>query len=256
MPLPLIHFVEVHYASKKASDMISSIAAAPRLDRNNAVFLPIDYMHGLMAACRSIEPGTLRNNALALTKVAKLFGLPTFGTGDRSGRTYLGAEMSELEALIPHMAFFNRSSVGAWDAPGYADAVRATGRRQLIMAGITTEQCVTFTAQPALAEGFQVFVVLDASASLDARSETAAIARLTAMGAVVTTWSPLAAELLGDFAMPEAPGLIKIYSEHQGSLRMVEDAFNVAVSAATGAQTGSNAPSNAKREATYAASKS
>ncbi len=178
------------------------------------------------------------------------------GTGDRSGRTYLGAEMDEFEQLFPGMAFINRSSVGAWEAPGYADFVRSTGRKQLIMAGITTEQCVTFTAQSALAEGYQVYVVLDASASLDSRSEVAAIARLTALGAIVTTWSPLAAELLGDFARPEAAGLIKIYSEHQGSLRMVEDGFNVAVKAtrsALGAADNASAkePTSNQRLVTY-----
>lgn len=228
--------------------MPNDLARADRLRADNAVFLPIDYMHGLMSACRSIEPGTLRNNALALAKAARLFRLPTIGTGDRSGRTYLGAEMAELEQIIPDMRFVNRSSVGAWDAPGYADLIRETGRRQLVMAGITTEQCVTFTAQPALAEGYQVYVVLDASASLDTRSEMAAVARLTAMGAVVTTWSPLAAELLGDFARPEAAQLIGIYSEHQGSLRMVEDAFKVASAAVRGE---TPAKANEEREASY-----
>lgn len=218
------------------------------LNPTDAVFLPIDYMHGLMAACRSIDPGLLRNNALALAKIARLFNLPTIGTGDRSGRTYLGAEMSELVAILPDMQFVPRSSVGAWDAPGYADLVRATGRKQLILAGITTEQCVTFTAAPAIAEGFEVYVVLDASASLDERAERAAVARLVAMGAQITTWSPLGAELLGDFARPQGPGLIEIYSEHQGSLRMVEDAFRVAVAA-----TRSQMPADA-REASYAAS--
>lgn len=218
------------------------------LNPTDAVFLPIDYMHGLMAACRSIDPGLLRNNALALAKIARLFDLPTIGTGDRSGRTYLGAEMSELVAILPDMQFVPRSSVGAWDAPGYADLVRATGRKQLILAGITTEQCVTFTAAPAIAEGFEVYVVLDASASLDERAERAAVARLVAMGAQITTWSPLGAELLGDFARPQGPGLIEIYSEHQGSLRMVEDAFRVAVAA-----TRSQMPADA-REASYAAS--
>jgi nicotinamidase-related amidase len=211
------------------------------------MFLPIDYMHGLMSACRSIDPGTLRNNAVALAKVARLFELPTLGTGDRSGRTYLGAEMSELEEILPDMRFINRSSVGAWEAPGYADAVRATGRTQLIMAGITTEQCVTFTAQSALAEGFQVFIVLDASASLDARSELAAVTRLSAMGAVITTWSPVAAELLGDFARPQSAGLIRIYSEHQGALRMVEDAFKVATAAVAAV----SSEGNAARERAY-----
>ncbi len=231
--------------------MIMPAAHSPRLDRKNAVYLPIDFMHGLISACRSIDPGTLRNNAIALTKVAKLFSLPTIGTGDRSGLTYLGAEMSEIEDLIPDMSFIGRSSVGAWEAPGYSDWVRETGRKQLIMAGITLEQCVTFTAQSALAEGYQVFVIVDASASLDGRSEMAAVARLTAMGAIVTTWSPLAAELLGDFASSEASGLIKIYSEHQGSLRMVEDAFNVATSAATGGKAKVRDPGNDARHASY-----
>ncbi|MFN8828929.1 MAG: isochorismatase family protein [Labrys sp. (in: a-proteobacteria)] len=228
--------------------MSASPVSAPRLDPQNAVFLPIDYMHGLMAACRSIEPGVVRNNAIALAKIARLFDLPTIGTGDRSGRTYLGAEMTEIEEIIPQMQFINRSSVGAWEAPGYAEAIRATGRTQLVMAGITTEQCVAFTARSAIAAGYQVFVVLDASASLDARSETAAIARLSAMGATITTWSPLGAELLGDFARPHAGGLIKIYSEHQGSLRMVEDAFAVAVAAA---RSSIGAGDNAQREGAY-----
>lgn len=200
-----------------------------RLTPQNAVFLPIDFMHGLMSACRSIDPGTLKNNAVALAKVARLFKLPTIGTGDRSGRSYLGAEMPELEEIIPGMQFIPRSMVGAWDVPEYREAVRATGRKKLILAGITTEQCVTFTAEPAIADGYEVYVVLDASASLDERSELAAISRLTQMGAILTTWSPLAAELLHDFASPEGAGLIKIYSEHQGQLRAVEDSFNTAL---------------------------
>ena len=93
------------------------INAHKRLDAANAYFLPIDYMHGLMTACRSIDPAELRNNVIALTKVAKLFGLPVIGTGDRSGMTYLGAEMSEIEELHPNMDFVSRSAVGAWDAP-------------------------------------------------------------------------------------------------------------------------------------------
>ncbi|HIK14875.1 MAG TPA: isochorismatase family protein [Leptolyngbyaceae cyanobacterium M33_DOE_097] len=200
-----------------------------RLTPHNSVFLPIDYMHGLMSASRSIDPGLLKNNALALAKVARLFNLPTFGTGDRSGRSYLGAEMPELQEILPDMQFIPRSTVGAWDVPEYREAVQRTGRKKLIMAGITTEQCVTFTAEPAIADGYDVYVVLDASAALDTRSELAAISRLTQMGAILTTWSPLAAELLHDFATPEGVGLLKIYSEHQGQMRALEDSFNTAL---------------------------
>lgn len=209
--------------------MLENKRSRERLTPDNAVFLPIDYMHGLMSACRSIDPGTLKNNAIALAKVAKLFGLPTFGTGDRSGRSYLGAEMPELEEIIPEMEFIPRSKVGAWDVPEYKEAVIRTGRKKLIMAGITTEQCVTFTAEPAIADGFEVYVVLDASAALDPRAELGAISRLTQMGAILTTWSPLAAELLHDFATPQGAGLLKIYSEHQGQMRALEDSFKTAL---------------------------
>lgn len=220
------------------------------LSADDAVFLPIDYMHGLMTACRSIDPGKLRNNAIALAKVARLFNLPAIGTGDRSGLTYLGAEMAEMEEIFPGMPFINRSTVGAWETEGYADFVRSTGRRQLVIAGITIEQCVTFTARSALAEGYQVWVVIDASASLDRRSEEVAVARLAAMGAIVTTWSPLAAELLGDFARPEGRGLIDIYSQHQGGLRMIEDAFKVAAAASSGARREADARHDAYNAAT------
>lgn len=110
--------------------MLENKRSRERLTPDNAVFLPIDYMHGLMSACRSIDPGTLKNNAIALAKVAKLFGLPTFGTGDRSGRSYLGAEMPELEEIIPEMEFIPRSKVGAWDVPEYKEAVIRTGRKK------------------------------------------------------------------------------------------------------------------------------
>lgn len=199
-----------------------------KLTPDDAVFLPVDYMHGLMSACRSIDPGLLKNNAIALAKIAKLFKLPTIGTGDRKGMTYLGAEMPELQEILPDMKFVPRSAVGAWDVPEYVETVRETGRKKLIIAGISTEQCVAFTAQGAINDGYSVYVVLDASASLDALSEQAAIARLTQMGAILTTWSPLGAELLGDFASPEGEGLIKIYAEHQAQLRTVQDNFNTA----------------------------
>ena len=205
-------------------------APAPRqLTPEQAVFLPIDFMSGLISACRSIAPAELRNNAIALAKVAALFRLPTIGTGDREGLTYLGAEMTEIERVLPDLHFIPRSAVSPWDAPGYAEAIARTGRRQLVMAGVTTEQCVALGAIRARAAGYDVYVVVDASASLDARAEQAAIARLAQAGVVTTTWSPLAAELLGDFATPEGRGLIEIYSQHQAQLRTLEDSYNTAV---------------------------
>ena len=193
------------------------------------MFLPVDYMHGLISACTSIDPGVLRNNAIALAKIARLFGLPAVRTGDEHGSTYLGAEMPEIAAILPDAPFVPRSAVGAWEEPRYVQAVQATGRRSLIMAGISTEQCVTFTARSALAAGYTVYVVVDCCAALDTRTEQAAWLRLAQLGAILTSWSALGAELLGDFADPEGPGLIQIYAEHQPNLRTVSDNWDTAV---------------------------
>ena len=207
----------------------SPAAALQRLSPPEAAFLPVDYMHGLISACTSIDPGMLRNNAIALAKIARLFRLPTVRTGDQQGRTYLGAEMTEINDLLPDAPFVPRSTVSAWDEPAYVQAVRATGRAKLILAGISTEQCVALTSRGAIADGYTVYVVVDCSASLDLRTEQAALLRLAQQGAILTSWSALGSELLGDFATPEGAGLIDIYSQHQPNLKTVSDNWDTAV---------------------------
>lgn len=203
-------------------------AALDKLTPENAAFLPIDYMHGLISAARSIEPGELRNNAVALAKIARLFGLPSVGTGDAVGRTWMGAEMTEISEILPGMPVFPRTTVSAWEWPEYREAVEATGRTKLIMAGISTEQCVLLTANSAIADGYDVYVVLDASGSLDARAEAAAVSRLAQMGAVLTTWPALGMELLGDVTRPEAGGLFEITARHHGAMGTLGDGFETA----------------------------
>jgi nicotinamidase-related amidase len=196
-----------------------------RLHSSNAVFLPVDYMPGLMVASKSIDMLTLMNNTTALFKLAELFKLPTIGTGDKEGNSFMGAEMLELHNMVSDSQFIPRHTAGAWDEPAYVEAVQKTGRTHLILAGITTEQCVTFIAEPAIAAGYKVYVVLDCSASLDARSEQAAIARLTQMGAILTTWSPLGAELLRDYTRPETAGVFKIYGEHLADGKLLNQVY-------------------------------
>lgn len=196
-----------------------------RLTPQNAVFLPIDYMSGLMNACRTMDYALLKNNAIALAKVARVFNLPTICAGERTGSSALGTDMPEMAQILPDMQYVPRTSVGAWDMPEYREAVRRTGRKKLIMAGITLEQCVTFTAEPAIADGYEVYIVLDASASLDDISERGAISRLGQKGAILSTWSPIAAEIMHDYSTPEGGEVIKIYSEHQGQLSALQESF-------------------------------
>ena len=213
---------------KENSANTTRAAALEKVTSENAVFLPIDYMHGLISAARSIDPSELKNNAIALAEIARLFGLPAVGTGDQVGRTWMGAEVPEIAEILPDMPVFPRTTVSAWETPEYRKAVEATGRTKLIMAGISTEQCVLLTAKSALADGYDVYVVLDASGSLDARAEAAAIARLTQMGAILTTWPALGMELLGDVTRPEAGGLFEITARHHGAMGTLGAGFETA----------------------------
>ncbi|CAA9426501.1 MAG: hypothetical protein AVDCRST_MAG80-261 [uncultured Rubrobacteraceae bacterium] len=109
-------------------------AALDKLTPENAAFLPIDYMHGLISAARSIEPGELRNNAVALAKIARLFGLPAVGTGDTTGRTWMGAEMGEISEVLPDMPVFPRTTVSAWEWPEYREAVEPRAFSRILTA--------------------------------------------------------------------------------------------------------------------------
>lgn len=170
-----------------------------KLDKNNAAVLLVDHQAGLLSLVRDIEPDRFNNNVLALADAARYFGLPTIlTTSFEDGPN--GPLMPELKALFPDAPFIARpGQINAWDNADFVKAVKATGRKQLIIAGVVTEVCVAFPALSALEEGFEVFVVTDASGTFNELTRDSAWDRMSAAGAQLMTWFGVACELHRDW---------------------------------------------------------
>src|SRR6056297_3262231 len=138
-----------------------------RLNKDQAAVLLVDHQTGLLSLVRDIHPDTFKNNVLALAALAKYFELPTIlTTSFEDGPN--GPLVPELKEAFPDAPYIARpGQINAWDNEDFVEAVRATGRKQLIVAGVVTEVCVAFPALSALEEGFEVFVVTDASGTFN-----------------------------------------------------------------------------------------
>ncbi|WP_145250469.1 isochorismate family cysteine hydrolase YcaC [Pseudomonas oryzihabitans] len=184
-----------------------------RLDKNDAVVLLIDHQAGLISLVQDFTPNDFKNNVLALANSAKFFGLPTIlTTSFEQGPN--GPLVPELIELFPEAPYIARpGQINAWDNEDFVAAIKATGRKQLIIAGVVTDVCVAFPALAAIAEGFDVFVVTDASGTFDKTVQQAAWARMSAAGVQLMNWFSVACELHRDWRN-DIEGLGALLSNH------------------------------------------
>lgn len=184
-----------------------------RLDKNNAAVLLVDHQAGLLSLVRDIDPDKFKNNVLAVADLAKYFKLPTIlTTSFEDGPN--GPLVPELKQIFPDAPFIPRpGQINAWDNADFVKAVKATGKKQLIIAGVVTEVCVAFPALSALAEGYEVFVVTDASGTFNEITRHSAWDRMSAAGAQLMTWFGLACELHRDWRN-DVEGLGTLFSNH------------------------------------------
>jgi nicotinamidase-related amidase len=184
-----------------------------RLDKENAAVLLVDHQAGLLSLVRDIHPDTFKNNVLALADMARYFELPTvLTTSFEDGPN--GPLVPELRETLPQAPFIPRpGQINAWDNEEFVEAVKATGKTQLIIAGVVTEVCVAFPALSALAEDFEVFVVTDASGTFNQMTRDAAWQRMAAAGAQLMTWFGVACELHRDWRN-DVEGLGTLFANH------------------------------------------
>ena len=184
-----------------------------KLDKNKAAVLLVDHQAGLLSLVRDIDPDRFKNNVLALADLAKYFNLPTIlTTSFEQGPN--GPLVPELKQTFPDAPFIARpGQINAWDNDDFVNAVKATGKKQLIIAGVVTEVCVAFPTLSALAEGFDVFVVTDASGTFNELTRDSAWDRMSAAGAQLITWFGVACELHRDWRN-DIEGLGQLFSNH------------------------------------------
>jgi len=196
-----------------------------RLDLDNAAVLLVDHQAGLLSLVRDIDPDRFKNNVLALADAAKFFNLPTIlTTSFENGPN--GPLMPELKELFLDAPYIARpGQINAWDNEDFVKAVKATGKKQLIIAGVVTEVCVAFVALAAIEEGFEVFVVADASGTFNEMTRDAAWDRMSAAGAQMMTWFSVACELQRDWRR-DIEGLAALCSNHIPDYRNLITAYN------------------------------
>ena len=184
-----------------------------RLDKDNAAVLLVDHQTGLLSLVRDIDPDKFKNNVLALAAAAKYFNLPTIlTTSFEDGPN--GPLVPELVEMFPDAPYIARpGQINAWDNEDFVKAVKATGKKQLIIAGVVTEVCVAFPTLSALAEDFDVFVVTDASGTFNHLTRDSAWDRMSQAGAQLMTWFGTSCELHRDWRN-DVDGLGALFAAH------------------------------------------
>jgi len=168
----------------------------------NAAFLFIDYQPSQLATIRSMDAALLLKNAVSTVRTIKTFGVPVVHSTVNVAAGQ-GATLPELAGLLAEDKPLDRTTVNSWEDVEFLQAVRATGRRKLIICALWTEVCMAFTALDALRGGYEVYPVVDAIAGTSPEAHRAGLERVTQAGGQPISWVSLACELQRDWARQE-----------------------------------------------------
>ncbi len=184
------------------------------LTTENCAMLLVDHQVGTMNfGLADIDALHLKNQALWLAGAAQVFNLPTIlTTSNPDGAN--GPLFPELIAALPHAPIINRLIINAWRDPKFVEAVRKTGRKKLIIAGVTADVCLTFPALGAVQDGYDVYAVMDASGTVNQHALMASMFRMSQAGVKIANTNMVIAEILADWSSKYGAPLGKLYSEH------------------------------------------
>jgi nicotinamidase-related amidase len=182
------------------------------LTPDNHALVLIDHQYPQLLSVTSHKHSTVSHNVTALAKAAKVFNVPTLLTTGVAEHQPL---LKELQAVFPEQKPIDRTGLCSWDDQRVVDWVKQTGRKKLVMAGLWTEICLNLAVQGALGDGYQVYIVPDASGGADAESHALAVQRMVQAGAIPISTLAYPVELQRDWARTETvPAVLKIFEEH------------------------------------------
>jgi len=182
----------------------------------DSIVVLIDHQPYQFTNLNSHEPTMIINNVTGLAKAAKIFNVPTILTTVIEERG--GYIIKQLQDVYPEQKPINRTFINTWEDPKVTGIVKESGRKQLILAGLWTEICVAMPAIQALGEGYEVFVVTDASGSTTTEAHDMAVRRMVQAGIVPINWLAVVAEWQRDWARMESSGqLSELILQHGGA---------------------------------------
>ena len=181
----------------------------------NAALILIDYQPPQVSSIESIDRRTLINNVVALAKTAKLYDLPIILSTVNVSNGVNEDTIPELAEVLKGVKSIDRTAINSWEDQDFVDAVKATGRKKLIMCALWTEACLLFPALDALNEGYEVYPVTDAVGGTSREAHRGALERMVHAGAKPTTWTSVHCELQRDWNRSmTVPGFVQTFIEH------------------------------------------
>lgn len=193
------------------------------LTTDNAVLAMIDHQTGLLVSCRDQDPHLMTQNIKGLCSLAKTVGMPSIITASMPDGPN-GPIMPEITDILGDEVIERAGEINAWKSPEFKQAIEATGRKKIVMAGIVTDVCLMFPAISAVAEGYDVYAVVDASGTWNKAVTDAAMHRMTQAGVKVVTWASVLAEVMDDWRSEHGMALGGVLGEHT-SYRWVYNSF-------------------------------
>src|SRR5215472_7059353 len=195
------------------------------MDPADTLMLLLDHQTGLFQVVKDIPVAQLRANVTALAKLASLLKLPVITTASVPDGPN-GPLMSEHQEAAPHALYIPRhGEVNAWDNEAFVKAVRDTGKKTLIMAGVWTSVCVMFPALDATAAGFKVYAVMDASGDPSEMASRTTLARFVQGGVIPTNTNAVICEIHRTWNRPEAAELAKRFTMAAPNYRAVMESY-------------------------------
>ncbi|MBX9588573.1 MAG: hydrolase [Hyphomonadaceae bacterium] len=185
----------------------------PKIDPDNAAMLLIDHQSGLFQTVADMPMPVLRRHAAALARMATLCKMPVVTTASVPQGPN-GPLIPEIHENAPHAKYVARKGqINSWDNPDFVAAVKATGKKQLIIAATITSVCMAFPAIAAVQEGYQVFAVVDASGTYSKMAQEITLARVVQAGVVPMDMAAVASELQRTWNRPDAEEWAKVYTQ-------------------------------------------
>jgi len=169
------------------------------LDPTNCVLTLIDHQPQMSFGVISIDRQSLINNVTGLAKAAKLFGVPTVLT-TVAAKSFSGDLFPEIAAVFPGQEIIDRTTMNAWEDDNFRRAIEQTGRKKLVIAGLWTQVCVDFPALCAIEDGYEVYIIHDASGDTTVENHQYAMQRGIQAGAVPLNWLQFMLEMQRDWA--------------------------------------------------------
>jgi nicotinamidase-related amidase len=187
------------------------------LTPTNCVLALIDHQSQMFFGVESANRQTILNNVVGLAKTANVFHVPTILT-TVAAKTFSGPLLAQIQAVFPNQQPIDRTTMNSWEDKNFVAAVEGTKRKKLVIAALWTEICLAFPAISAIAAGYEVYAVVDASGATTLEAHNVAIQRMIQVGVIPVTWVQVMCELQRDWAHQETyAAVMNIAKEHAGA---------------------------------------